>query len=197
MELRLHLPLTSDLAGGVCLFLRPENLPHLTSPRFPLNMTLGGQRSRSWSFGGELIVFTLPGMEPRFLGGPTCRLVIILSSLSWLPHTDDGLVACRGAAVAETLVAFLCGVKRDTESRMAKWYWFFFYIHGTVHRNSMSINVQHDSCILLDIYWHMILISTQNLCLYLINEMQRARVCVWSLTYILLTCILFTPQCVR
>jgi hypothetical protein len=53
-------------------------------------------------------------MEPRFLGGPTCSLVIILSSLFWLPHTDDGLLACQGAAVAETLVACFCGV-RETQ----------------------------------------------------------------------------------
>jgi hypothetical protein len=54
-------------------------------------------------------------MEPRLLGGPACSLVIILTSLSWLPHTDDGLLACQGAAVAETLVACFCGVVRVSQ----------------------------------------------------------------------------------
>jgi hypothetical protein len=53
MNVKLHLSLTSDLDGGGWSFLRPGNLRHLTSPRYPLNMRLGGQRSRSWGFGGE------------------------------------------------------------------------------------------------------------------------------------------------
>jgi hypothetical protein len=67
VEVWRHSFLSLDFDGVDWSVLRPDNFNLGKQPRYPLNGKLGGPLHRSGRFGGEKILLTMPGLEPRIV----------------------------------------------------------------------------------------------------------------------------------
>jgi hypothetical protein len=69
--------LTSTSDGGQWLVSRSSRL----NPRYTLNKRQRGAHKRSGRFKNKKYLLLLPGIEPRFLGRPSCSLVTTVTDL--------------------------------------------------------------------------------------------------------------------